>query len=136
MSVGEIAALIAAIAFVLLVGLLVVPILKLGRVLDETTIAIRRAHEGAQPLLTNAVTTVEQVNAQLERMDGVTRNATAISSNVAALTSLFAATVGGPGVRIAAFSYGVRKAINARRAADAQRQAKLTRQAARRKPSR
>src|SRR5699024_8138537 len=35
MSIGDIAGLIAAIAFVLLVGALAVPLLKLGRVMDE-----------------------------------------------------------------------------------------------------
>ena len=54
MSAGEWAAIIAAIAFGVLVLLLAVPILKLGRTLDETTLAIRKAHEGAQPLLLSA----------------------------------------------------------------------------------
>ncbi len=37
MSVGDVAGLIAAIAFVLLVGLLAIPLLKLGKVLDEAS---------------------------------------------------------------------------------------------------
>ncbi|HEX6921621.1 MAG TPA: DUF948 domain-containing protein, partial [Actinomycetes bacterium] len=36
--VGEIAGLIAAVAFVLLVGVLAVPLIKLGRVFDETRV--------------------------------------------------------------------------------------------------
>ncbi|HVX45299.1 MAG TPA: DUF948 domain-containing protein [Mycobacteriales bacterium] len=124
MSAGEIAAIIAACAFVLLVGLLAVPILKLGRTLDEATLAIRKAHEGAGPILTNAVTTVEQVNSQLERMDGITANAQSVSSNAAALTSLFASTVGGPLVRVAAFSHGIRKAATNRRKSEITKQAK------------
>ncbi len=54
MSGGEIAALIAAIAFVLLVLLLAVPLLKLGRTLDEATLAVRKTHDGVGPLLTDA----------------------------------------------------------------------------------
>ena len=50
MTAGQIAALIAAGAFVVLVLLLAVPLLKLGRTLDEATIAIRKAHEGSAPL--------------------------------------------------------------------------------------
>ena len=43
MSAGEWAGLIAALALVLLVVLLAVPILKLGRTLDEATLTIRQA---------------------------------------------------------------------------------------------
>ncbi len=118
MSAGEWAAVVAAGAFVLLVILLAVPLLKLGRTLDETTLAIRKAHEGAGPLLDGAAVTVSQVNSNLERVEGITTNAQAMSSNAAALASLFAATLGGPVVKVAAFSYGVRKASKARRRSD------------------
>ncbi len=116
MSVGQIAALIAAGAFVVLVIVLAIPLLKLGRTLDEATVAIRKAHEGSAPLLDNAQTTLHQVNTQLERVDGITSSARAVTSNVSVLTSLFTATLGGPLVRAAAFSYGLNKAVKARRA--------------------
>jgi Bacterial protein of unknown function (DUF948) len=115
-SAGQIAALIAAGAFVVLVLLLAVPLLKLGRTLDEATIAIRKAHEGSAPLLDNAQTTLHQVNTQLERVDVITASARTVSSNVSVLTSLFTATLGGPLVRAAALSYGLSKAVKARRA--------------------
>jgi predicted cobalt transporter CbtA len=115
-SAGQIAALIAAIAFVVLVVLLAIPLLKLGRTLDEATVAIRKAHEGSAPLLVDAHTTLNSVNTQLERVDGITSNAKTVTSNVSVLTSLFTATLGGPLVRAAAFSYGLNKAIKARRA--------------------
>ncbi len=115
MSAGEIAGLVAAGALALLVLLLAVPILKLGRTLDETTLGIRKAHEGAAPILDNAVTTVRAVNNNLERVDGITANAASMSSNAAALTSVVAATLGGPLVKAAAFSYGVRQAVKGRR---------------------
>jgi uncharacterized protein YoxC len=114
-SAGQIAALIAAGAFVVLVGLLAVPLIKLGRTLDEATLAIRKASQEADPLFSGANTTVTQVNAQLERLDGITANAQAVTGNVSALTSLFTATLGGPLVRVAALSYGVSKAIRRRR---------------------
>lgn len=115
MSAGQIAALIAAGAFVLLVLLLAVPLIKLGRTLDEATVAIRKTHEGADPLLTGANTAISRVNTQLERVDGITTNARAITGNVSALTSVFTATLGGPLVKAAALSYGVSKAIRGRR---------------------
>jgi hypothetical protein len=111
----QIAALIAAGAFVLLVVLLAIPLVKLSRTLDEATIAIRKAHESSEPLFTGANTTIDHVNTQLERVDGITANARSISGNVSALSSLFTATLGGPLVKSAAFSYGVSKALRARR---------------------
>ncbi|WP_028849231.1 DUF948 domain-containing protein [Thermocrispum municipale] len=119
MSAGQLAALIAAGAFVLLVILLAVPLLKLGRTLDEATIAIRKAHENTDPILHGANDTLTHVNTQLERVDGVTANIQQASSNVSALTSVFTATLGGPLVKTAALTYGVRKAIKARREAKA-----------------
>lgn len=115
MSAGQIAALIAAGAFVVLVGLLAAPLIKLGRALDEATLAIRKASEEADPLFSGANTTVTQVNAQLQRLDGITANAQAVTGNVSALTSLFTATLGGPLVRLAALSYGVSKAMRRRK---------------------
>lgn len=114
-SAGQIASLVAAGAFVVLVGLLAVPLIKLGRTLDEATQAIRKASAEADPLFTGANTTVTQVNAQLERLDGITANAQAVTGNVSALTSLFTATLGGPLVRVAALSYGVSKAMGRRK---------------------
>ena len=128
MSAGEWAGLIAAIALVLLVVLLAVPLLKLGRTLDETTLTIRQVREQSQPILSQASTTVTHVNANLERVDDITGNAANVSSNVAALTSVFAATLGSPLIKVAAFSYGVRTAAKKKREgaalATAQRSAK------------
>ena len=135
MSVGEIAGLIAAVAVVVLVGLLAVPVLKLGRTLDETTLTIRQVREQSQPILSQASTTVTHVNANLERVDEVTGNAASVSSNVAALTSVFAATLGSPLIKAAAFSYGVRTAARKKREgaalAEAQRSTKDERRARR-----
>ncbi len=119
MSAGQIAGLVAAGAFLLLVLLLARPLFKLARTLDEATIAIRKAHENSDPLFVGANTTISHVNTQLERVDGITSNARAVSSNVSALTSLFTATLGGPLVKTAALSYGISRAIRARRRAAA-----------------
>lgn len=111
MSGGDIAGLIAAVAFVLLVGLCAVPLLKLGRVLDETRDSVKELTDHTVPVLDEAAALVASSNTQLERVDTVTTAAAQVSENVAALTSLFAATLGGPLVRVAAFSYGVRRSL-------------------------
>ena len=139
MSAGEWAGLIAALALVLLVLLLAIPLLKLGRVLDETTLTVRQTREQSQPILSQATTTIAQVNSNLERVDGITGNAANVSENVAALTSVVAATLGSPLIKVAAFSYGVRSAARKRRegqaiaeAAQRDKDARRARRAARR----
>ena len=114
MSFGELAGLIAALAFVLLVGVLAYPLYKLGKVFDEARLSVRDLSGGALPLLDEVTTTVSTANGQLVRVDTITRNVADVSENVSALTRLFAATLGSPVVKVAAFSYGVRQALTSR----------------------
>ncbi len=111
MSDGDIAGLIAAGVFAVLVGLLAVPLLKLGRVFDETSAAIRGVSDNVTPLLEEATTTLSESNKQLARIDSITSSVEETTSNVSALVALFAATVGGPLIKIAGFSAGVRAAV-------------------------
>jgi uncharacterized protein YoxC len=120
-SAGEIAGLIAAVAFVLLVGAIAVPLWKLGKVLDETTKLVGGVTDRTLPLLSEVTTTVEHTNNQLVRVDTITANVEQVSTNVSALTSLFAATLGSPVVKVAAFTYGVRRAVGERRRGEVER---------------
>ena len=124
MSVGEVAGLIAACALLILVGLLAYPILKLGKVFDETRIMVKGVSDSSVPLLGEVTTTVATTNAQLAKVDTITDNATTVTTNAAALTSLFAATAGGPLVKAAAFTYGVRKALGDSQRRDVARRVK------------
>lgn len=124
MSVGEVAGLIAACALLILVGLLAYPILKLGKVLDETRLMVKGVSDSSVPLLGEVTTTVSTTNAQLAKVDTITDNATTVSTNAAALMSLFSATAGGPLVKAAAFSYGVRRALADRNRKDVERRVK------------
>lgn len=119
MSGAAIAALIAAIAFVLLVLLLAIPLLKLGRTLDEATLAVRKTHEGAAPILGEAHDTVSQLNAQLVHIEGIAKNVNSMTTNIAAMTAVVSSTLGSPMIKAAAFTYGVRKTVSTRRDADA-----------------
>ncbi|MCP3426568.1 DUF948 domain-containing protein [Rothia sp. AR01] len=111
MTGGEIAGLIAAAVFAVLVALLAMPIIKLGRVFDETREMVRQLNEGTGPLIEEFTRTVATTNSQLEKVDGITDNVSDASANVSALSSLVASTVGQPLIKMAAFSYGVRKAF-------------------------
>jgi uncharacterized protein YoxC len=121
MSAGEIAGLIAAVAFVLLVGVLAIPLIKLGGVLDETRRMIRGVSDETVPLLNEVTTTVTSTNAQLVRVDAITSNVQAVTTNVSGLTALFAATLGAPVIKVAAFTYGVRRALSSRSHADVEK---------------
>jgi uncharacterized protein YoxC len=123
MSVGEIAGLIAAIAFVVLVAITAVPLLKLGRVLEEVRLAVRDIGHESVPILTELRGTVSATNSELEKLGVVTddvakvsANATVVTENAAQLTTLFSATLGGPLIKTAALTYGVRKALRGEKA--------------------
>jgi uncharacterized protein YoxC len=115
MSVGDVAGLIAAIAFVLLVGALAVPLVKLGSLIDEARITVRNLSNETTPLIAGVTTTVETTNQQLGKVDVITTNVASTTTNVSALTALFAATLGSPIIRVAAFTYGVRQAVSGAR---------------------
>jgi len=112
MTGGDIAGLIAAGIFAILVALLAIPLVKLGRVLDETGRAIRELSDNVTPLLEEATTTISESNKQLVRIDTITGDIAETTGNVTALVSLFAASVGGPLIKVAAFSAGVRAAFS------------------------
>lgn len=131
MSAGEVAGLIAAVAFVLLVGVLAVPLVKLGKVMDETTRLVSGVSDQTVPLLAEVTTSVVHVNTELERVDVITANVQTVTSNVSALTSVFAATLGSPVVKVAAFSFGVRRALSERSKADVAKRVRASQKAER-----
>lgn len=121
MSVGDVAGLIAALAFVLLVGLLAVPIIKLGRLIDDARGTVQGVTNESLPLLREVTTTVSTTNGELERVSAITTNVQQMTTNASALTALFAATLGSPLIKVAAFTYGVRQAFTGRLTASGSR---------------
>lgn len=109
--IGDIAGLIAAVAFVALVGFIALPLVKLGRAFDELSRGIHELTEHSLPILDEGAQTVAGANAQLTKVDTITTSVSEVSQNISALTGLYAATFGKPLVKIAAFSYGVRQAF-------------------------
>ena len=111
MSVGDVAGLIAAVGFVVLVGFLALPLVKLGKVLDAATQSVKDVTAHTLPVIDETAATIAGASAQMAKVDTVTTAAAEITQNASALTALVAATVGRPLIRLAAFSYGVRKAM-------------------------
>ncbi|MHA7176410.1 DUF948 domain-containing protein [Arthrobacter sp. Sr24] len=114
MSGGDIAGLIAAGVFAVLVALLAVPILKLGKVFDEIRGTIKQIGDGTTPLIDEVTATVATTNTQLGKVDGISNNVSDATANISALSALVAATIGSPLIKVAAFSYGVRQAFAGR----------------------
>jgi uncharacterized protein YoxC len=132
MDAGEIAGLIAAGAFLMLVFVLAVPILKLGRTVDAATRAINDLTDRTGPLLGDVNDTVRNVNTalgqvqvsldgvnvQLAKVDTITDHAAHVTANVANLSTIVGAAAANPLIKVASFGYGLRKAAAARRRAD------------------
>ena len=132
MSGGEIAALIAAGAFLMLVIVLAVPILRLRHTVDEATQTLRQVNQHTGPMLDNVnltvdnvntalgqfQTTLDGVNVQLARVDVMTQHVASATANVSNLVNVVATTASSPLVKAAAFTYGLRRATGDKRKAD------------------
>ena len=115
LSGGEVAGLIVAVFWAILVCFLAYVLVKVGQVLQETAKLVSGVTDQTVPLLGEVTTTVTTTNTQLVRVDAITSNVQSITTNASGLAAVFAATLGGPAVKTAAFTYGVRRALNERR---------------------
>ncbi|MEV4410775.1 DUF948 domain-containing protein [Catellatospora sp. NPDC049609] len=127
MSGLEIAALVAAGAFAMLVLLLAVPILRLRHTIDATTVMVREVTAKTGPLLDNVNTTVEGVNTaveqvqttidgvnvQLVRIDSVTAPLAGAAANVAKIMTAVTGASTTPLGKAATLAFGVRRALAA-----------------------
>ncbi|WP_433223918.1 DUF948 domain-containing protein [Dactylosporangium sp. CS-047395] len=129
MSLGGVAALVASGGFVVLVLFLAVPILRARHTVDAATTAICDAANRTTPMLERANTTIDNlntalmqvhstldgVNLQLARIDTITENVSHVSANVANLSTVVSAAAASPLAKVAAFGYGIRRAVGIRR---------------------
>jgi len=124
LSGGEVAGLIVAVFWAVLVCFIGYVLIKLGNVVGEAGKLVSGVTDETVPLLTEVRTSVVHVNAELERVDAITANVQTVTTNVSALTGVFAATLGSPVIKVAAFSYGVRRALGERHEADVRKRVK------------
>lgn len=129
---GDIAALIAALAFLLLVGAVAVPVLRLRHTIDAATQTINDLNDRTGPILGNVNETVEHVNIalgqshttldgvnlQLARIDTITSHAAQVTANVSNLVTVVTSAASSPLAKAAAFGFGMRRAAARRRASD------------------
>jgi hypothetical protein len=111
---GEVAGILVAVFWAILVSFLAVVLVRLAQTLKATTKLVADVTEQAVPLLADASATVRTAQTQLERVDSIASDVQEVTSNASALSSTVASTFGGPLVKVAAFGYGVRQAMSRR----------------------
>jgi hypothetical protein len=131
MNVAELAALIAAVFWALLVCVGVVVLIRLGRFVSESTRLVAEMRERgdaldqrAQAAVDGAQAAVDRASRQLDRAESVTASMdelgvgmAELAGQVTALAALGRTIADGPVAKTAALAYGVRHAVALRRAA-------------------
>ncbi|HZG02405.1 MAG TPA: DUF948 domain-containing protein [Streptomyces sp.] len=114
MSGGEVAGLLVAVFWAILVSFLAVVLVRLAQTLKAATKLVTGVTEQAVPLLTEASATVRSAQSQLSRVDAIAADVQEVTANASALSSTVSTAFGGPLVKVAAFGYGVRRALGRR----------------------
>ena len=99
MGIGEIAGLIAAIAFAILAGFMIYPLIKLGKLFEQIGTTVKDTGDHAIPALDEGVTTVKEVNKTLTDVNSITESASYTAQNVGALTDLYSSMLGKPVIK-------------------------------------
>ncbi|GGZ01847.1 hypothetical protein GCM10010327_35350 [Streptomyces nitrosporeus] len=116
MSGGEVAGILVAVFWAILVSFLAVVLVRLAQTLKATTALVADVTEQAVPLLADASATLRSAQTQLDKVDAIASDVQEVTSNASALSTTVASTFGGPLVKVAAFGYGVRQALGRRTA--------------------
>lgn len=116
MSGGEVAGLVVAVFWAILVAFLAVVLVRLAQVLREAARLVSGVADEAVPLLGQAAETVRGASVQLERVDAITADVKEVTANASALSAAVSSAIGGPLVKLAALGYGLRRAAARQRA--------------------
>ena len=100
-----------AVFWAILVSFLALVLVRLAQTLKATTKMVAEVSEQAVPLLADASATVRSAHTQLARVDAIAADVQEVTANASALSSTVSSAFGGPLVKVAAFGYGVRRAI-------------------------
>jgi hypothetical protein len=113
-SGGEVAGLLVAVFWAILVSFLAVVLVRLAQTLKAATKLMTGVTERAVPLLSEASATVRSAQSQLERVDSIASDVQEVTANANALSTTVSSVFGGPLVKVASFGYGVRRALGRR----------------------
>jgi uncharacterized protein DUF948 len=123
-SAGEVAGLVVAVAWAVLVLFLAYVLVTVGRALTELTRVVGEVGDSTVPVLQEVTTTVATANLALDKVESITNNVSTITKNASALSSIAAVSFGGPLVKVASFSYGVRRALGGKKQREVERRVK------------
>lgn len=121
-NAGDLAALVAAFFFAVLVCAGVYVLIRLARMISEGTRLLADMRAQSDTVFERAQAAVDRANQQLEAtssvtagMDELTEGMSQLTDQVSALAGLGRAISAGPAGRVGAFVYGVRHAVAIRR---------------------
>jgi hypothetical protein len=109
---GDVALIVLASFWGLLVLFLCIVLLNTFRVLESTKLLIDSIREGTVPLLTEVKGSVERTNRELDRVDGMLVSAGAVLGRVEKVSGLVEQAVASPLVKVIAFGAGLGKAAS------------------------
>lgn len=109
------AGILVAVFWAILVSFLAVALARLAQTLRATTKLVADVTDQAVPLLAEASSAVRSAQTQIDRVDAIASDVQEVTSNASALSTTVASTFGGPLVKVAAFGYGVRRALGGRK---------------------
>jgi uncharacterized protein YoxC len=110
-SIGGVAAMIAALAWFVMVLFLGLVMVNLFRVLESTKMLIDGIREETVPLLSEVKTSVSSVNKELDRVDGLLESASKIAKSAERISSVVEQAVSSPIIKIIAFGAGASRAV-------------------------
>ncbi|KAA9374658.1 DUF948 domain-containing protein [Microbispora cellulosiformans] len=116
LTAGELAGLVVAIFWAILVCFMVVVLVRLARLLTETRRSVAELSDRLGPLLDDMSHTVTEANRRLVAAETISDNMRDVSGNMVRITGVASTLFAGPVLKIAAFRDGFRLAL-ARRAA-------------------
>jgi hypothetical protein len=108
---ADIALLLLAGGWVVLVGFLAIVMFTTFRVMESTKTLIDGIRDETVPLLSEVKTTVTSVNKELERADSIMESAGKIAGSASRITAVVEQTVSNPLIKFAAFAAGAQRAI-------------------------
>ena len=108
---GDVALIILAAFWGVLVLFLSLMLLTLFRVLESTKTLIDGIRDETVPLLGEVKTTVSGVNKELDRVDGIMESAGKIAKSAERISSVVEQTVSSPLIKVVAFAAGASRAL-------------------------
>jgi uncharacterized protein YoxC len=115
LTAGEVAGLIAATGWIVLVCVLVMVLVKLTRLITQASKALTDLTSRMAPLLDDVSLTVSETNRQLVAVEAIAKDVKQISGHAAKLSAVTQTVFTGPLIKVSSIGYGVRRAIEVRR---------------------